>query len=623
MCDTTLTTTGLALKAHSSILTAASSVLSRAFDGVTFDSAIELPLGFSAAAVDAFLTFVYTGVLQCPNGTLSEIMELSQNLEVMVLTEMCSKALDSLLETAQSPTCASDTADYFSKIESQDGTGTSQTSQTQQQSLTTVVKTEPVEVEGDTSVSQKLDEVLTVTDDPGSNLMFDCGVDFGLETPREQKSPAPVKIKLSVPPNRTVPSRRSRRLGKKKAIESIETVVAEMPSQVLKVDVVETASPVSDNEHKTIKRKPKERSKKRNTKQKVCETKSDTPTKTVKREIKTEPTEKKRRQCSFCGKVFLALQMLRYHEMQHRGESRFNCEVCGKGYVTKQHFEAHMRKHTGERPFKCDNCAKGFRDKNTLAVHKRYHCSTNKSTDDTRPVCQKCRVQFWSQPCLDEHTCPGSPSQISAEDDGDQEAAPPAKNYHTCDVCHTDFPRYHAWKAHMRVHNEHFNCHYCSKTFRWEHSLKLHLQQHMGSKSYTCGECNKAFWTKNEAETHARVHSGDRPYPCDFCNKRFKTSSHRAVHHKAHKGEKTHSCGICQKKFLGSNKVKRHMLTHFTKSVFTCPNCSKSFKVLATLKKHMETHEKNLTQEYPDNELQTLHTLPGQDTQTVILRIAT
>ena len=96
LCDTTVRcAAGLGFHAHSNILRAASPALSKAFESVTLGCSTEVPLEFSAAAINAFLAFIYSGCLQCEDEVLEELLDLSSDLQVTLLTELCQKVLNS------------------------------------------------------------------------------------------------------------------------------------------------------------------------------------------------------------------------------------------------------------------------------------------------------------------------------------------------------------------------------------------------------------------------------------------------------------------------------------------------------------------------------------------------
>ncbi len=65
-------------------------------------------------------------------------------------------------------------------------------------------------------------------------------------------------------------------------------------------------------------------------------------------------------------------------------------------------------------------------------------------------------------------------------------------------------------------------CPECSKCFRGNSGLRLHMQSHTGQFSFWCDECQRGFSVKGNYKHHMAKHEG-RTFPCDLCNKRFQS----------------------------------------------------------------------------------------------------
>ncbi|OUC44231.1 zinc finger, C2H2 type [Trichinella nativa] len=64
--------------------------------------------------------------------------------------------------------------------------------------------------------------------------------------------------------------------------------------------------------------------------------------------------------CSYCGKSYAFLSLLRSHERKHTGEKPFRCAFCDKCFAQRSGLAIHERRHTGVKPYSCHYCEKTF-----------------------------------------------------------------------------------------------------------------------------------------------------------------------------------------------------------------------------------------------------------------------
>lgn len=81
-----------------------------------------------------------------------------------------------------------------------------------------------------------------------------------------------------------------------------------------------------------------------------------------------------------------------------------------------------------------------------------------------------------------------------------------------------------------------YECNICAKTFRFAHSLRVHIKNHGLEKPFICTECKKDFKVYGSLIHHSRSHSGEQPYECEVCGKRYKQSGTLTAHMRIHTG---------------------------------------------------------------------------------------
>lgn len=61
--------------------------------------------------------------------------------------------------------------------------------------------------------------------------------------------------------------------------------------------------------------------------------------------------DKRKFQCSVCGKRFLKRTNLVDHLKIHAGVKNYHCKICDKSFIQYGNLKAHMRSHTKQKPY--------------------------------------------------------------------------------------------------------------------------------------------------------------------------------------------------------------------------------------------------------------------------------
>ncbi|XP_060559255.1 zinc finger and BTB domain-containing protein 14-like [Ruditapes philippinarum] len=90
---------------------------------------------------------------------------------------------------------------------------------------------------------------------------------------------------------------------------------------------------------------------------------------------------------------------------------------------------------------------------------------------------------------------------------------------------------------------------------------------------------------KAELENYLNLENTDRPYPCNLCPKRFKERHHLVYHLRTHSGHRPYVCSICNKGFTQSSSLNTHKKLHLKD--MSCEFCGLVFRKISLLQNHV------------------------------------
>ena len=118
-----------------------------------------------------------------------------------------------------------------------------------------------------------------------------------------------------------------------------------------------------------------------------------------------------------------------------------------------------------------------------------------------------------------------------------------------------------------------YNCNKCSKSFKKETNLKLHLARH-NKRFQKCQHCNKVFLNlKVHMSRHS--HCDEKQHRCNQCMKPFAKLNHFNSHMQNHRlnSEEKHICKICSKSFNKAKALTTHLRRHKKNRSKICQKC--------------------------------------------------
>ena len=206
--------------------------------------------------------------------------------------------------------------------------------------------------------------------------------------------------------------------------------------------------------------------------------------------------------CCLCPSIFDKFRALQEH--MHTHYRNYNCDVCDAGFITRHTSIRHLKSHKyGEFP--CSFCGKVY----DTIVKKQTH----------------------------EKTCNISKSMLE----------------YPCTLCNKRFKEYHEKQIHMAVHEtkpKEYKCESCDRSYDCRRKLRVHVKRdHLLERKYKCTQCDARFFGSHSVKRHMEMHMGVKNFKCDICQKSYRRKSTLNEHNmKCH--SEPFKCESCNMSFI-------------------------------------------------------------------------
>lgn len=274
-------------------------------------------------------------------------------------------------------------------------------------------------------------------------------------------------------------------------------------------------------------------------------------------------------------------------QRQSRAHLVYRCDFCGESIKYKKEIINHMKHHKTNHRYNCKECKSTFTSRKKLVDHSFDIHGTKPKVFKELFSCEVCDMKFDVRSIYEAH-------KLSHDDN--------ARN-HICSVCSAAFKSVGNLRRHEAIHvtTRNFHCPHCSKSFKTQLALKVHLEAvHAEFKVFVnCTIC-KVIIQEKHLRTHMKnqhtEEGQEKPFSCTVCLKTFKTEKlgqrhYEAVHEPKLQGS-IYSCPECPDlQFYRMRDLKEHSFIHFDGVIHQCETCLKMFKTKRLMTVHAAIHE--------------------------------
>lgn len=105
-----------------------------------------------------------------------------------------------------------------------------------------------------------------------------------------------------------------------------------------------------------------------------------------------------------------------------------------------------------------------------------------------------------------------------------------------------------------------YGCQVCGKQCRCLSQLQEHEAQHENKRQRLCSQCGMRFNSENTLRSHIyNVHNLEKKYTCTHCSKTFKQNQQLEIHVRTHVNYRPYKCKLCQYSSCTRGNIRVHL----------------------------------------------------------------
>lgn len=167
-----------------------------------------------------------------------------------------------------------------------------------------------------------------------------------------------------------------------------------------------------------------------------------------------------------------------------------------------------------------------------------------------------------------------------------------------CHVCSKIFRNQMRLRLHVDTHTEpSLQCDICSRMFRLKKHIIRHMQiTHIRNINCICSKCGKQFtdsdaWRLHKSKICSQIENyDDGKFSCSLCHRKFSTLNYGRTHYRKEHliDDMSMVCLVCNHLALSSKELSNHQ--DCMHSELRCPTCKRFCKTDVSLKLHVANH---------------------------------
>ncbi|XP_067655405.1 uncharacterized protein [Haliotis asinina] len=261
------------------------------------------------------------------------------------------------------------------------------------------------------------------------------------------------------------------------------------------------------------------------------------------------------------------------------------CSICGQVFEVDGDLEKHLISHKQQ----CHFCGESFEELEHLNAHLGKHLKDADAGDGNEDI----------HGDLFHLSCNADDPDFSINRQMNPVNGQQKKNYR-CEICSKCFVAKHTLRIHMNIHlGKRSACPVCKQTFSTDWSVKRHIEKcHHKVKVSEKSFSSPNSLTIQKPKKDFVNEEGKSLFTCEVCEREFSSMKSLSNHSRTHQNRseelhqyvRTFRCRECDHVYSRPDSLMAHMKVHGDKYRHSCAVCFAGFPTVTELDAHMQQH---------------------------------